>query len=205
MLSRRDTAEQTAPTGADRQATEGARLQTIVVATDGSPSSRDAIAFAVELAAEHGADVHFVHVVPTLDLVPPFALGDVGLAFAHEPTRHDYDLLADAATYASERGVAATTSLLGGSTSAEVVAYAEEHNADMIIVGSRGHGAASSALLGSVSLGVLAASRRPVLIIHGTSPFRSWRANFSRWSMRRSGPRTRDPVGLHARAETGVA
>jgi nucleotide-binding universal stress UspA family protein len=51
------------------------------------------------------------------------------------------------------------------------VAYADSREVDMIVVGSRGRGAIASALLGSVSRGVLRASKRPVLVAHGPTPF----------------------------------
>ena len=52
-----------------------------------------------------------------------------------------------------------------GDTVDEIVAYADSHDADLIIVGSRGRGALAGTLLGSVSRGVLRESRRPVLIV----------------------------------------
>ena len=42
-------------------------MKKILVATDGSPSSREAVEFGLELAEEHAADVTFLHVVPVLD------------------------------------------------------------------------------------------------------------------------------------------
>lgn len=167
MSSRSNAAPPSASGVREDQAPNGKSFQTILVATDGSPASQDAIALAVELATEHKSEVHFVHVVPTIDLAPPIAMGETGVAFPHEPTQRDYSLLDEAAAFAAVHGVAATTALLGGSAAAEIVAYGESRDVDVIIVGSRGHGAISSALVGSVSLRVLAASHRPVLIVRG--------------------------------------
>ena len=80
--------------------------KTVVVATDGSVPSQDAIGFAVELASEHSWQVVFVHVIPTIDVAPDFGFGDVGEAFPHEPTEHDHVLLKQAAGFATDRGVA---------------------------------------------------------------------------------------------------
>lgn len=167
VLSRTDLAPPSASGITEHKAPNARRFQTILVATDGSPASQDAIGFAVEFATEHRSEVHFVHVVPTLDLAPAIAIGEEGVAFPHEPTQRDYSLLEEAATFATDHGVAATTALLAGSAASEIVAYGESRDVDVIIVGSRGHGAISSALLGSVSLRVLAASNRPVLIVRG--------------------------------------
>lgn len=143
-------------------------MKRILVTTDGSPSSTEAVAFGVELASEHETELIFVHVVPTLDVVPPSGFG-IGGAFPHETSQRDHVLLEEAAAVASEHGVLSTTALLRGDTVDEIVAYADSHDVDLIIVGSRGHGAIVGALLGSVSRGVLAESKRPVLIVRAAT------------------------------------
>jgi len=44
---------------------------------------------------------------------------------------------------------------------------ADSKGADLIVVGSRGRGPVGSALLGSVSHGVVRQAKRPVLIVRG--------------------------------------
>lgn len=142
----------------------------ILVATDGSPPSAEAIEFGLELAAEHDAALIFVHVAPATDVLPMAASS--GMAggvprVPHEVTDHDRASLEDAEQTATEHGVRATTKLLVGNTVDEIVAYADNQAVDMIVVGSRGHGTLASTLLGSVSRGVLSESKRPVIIVRG--------------------------------------
>ena len=141
-------------------------MNKILVATDGSDSATEAVEFGVELAAEHDAELILVHVVPALDIIPGSGFG-IGGAFPHEPSLEDRQLLEDAAVRAEEHDVIATTVLLAGDTVDEIVAYADSHNVDLIVVGSRGHGTIANALLGSVSRGVLAESKRPVMVVRG--------------------------------------
>jgi nucleotide-binding universal stress UspA family protein len=147
-------------------------MKRILVATDGSEPASEAVAFGVELAAEHNAELVFVHVVPAVDLVPVMGF-NLGGAFPHEPSLEDRAPLEDAAAVAEEQGVVSTSMLLKGNTVDEIVTYADSQDVDLIVVGSRGHGAIASALLGSISRGVLSESKRPVLVVHGASPART--------------------------------
>jgi nucleotide-binding universal stress UspA family protein len=144
-------------------------MKKILIATDGSASSAEAIEFGVELAAEHEAKVIFLHVAPSLDVVPVAGFGMVGAVprVPHELDAFDRAPLEDAEQIAAREGVEASSKLLAGNAVDEIVAYADSQGVDMIVVGSRGHGALASALLGSVSRGVLSESKRPVAIIRG--------------------------------------
>jgi nucleotide-binding universal stress UspA family protein len=144
-------------------------MKKIVIATDGSPSARDAVEFGLELALEQDAEPVFVHVAPVLDVAPVSGVGYAPPgAWPHTVTEHDRAPLVEAAAIAAERGVTAKTELLAGNPADEIVAYADSIDADLIVVGSRGHGAVASALLGSVSRAVLREARRPVLVARGT-------------------------------------
>jgi nucleotide-binding universal stress UspA family protein len=90
-------------------------------------------------------------------------------AVEHHVTESDTGLLDDARARAEEAGVTAYTRLLRGEPADEIVAYADAVDADLIVVGSRGHGAVTSALLGSVSREILREARRPVLVVRGAA------------------------------------
>lgn len=141
-------------------------MEKMLIAVDGSPASDEAVEFELELAAEHEAAVIIVHVAPALDVLPVSTFGMTG-ALPHEPSDIDRAPLEEAAAVAAERAVPATTKLLTGDAVDEIVAYADSQAVDLIVVGSRGHGAIASALLGSVSRGILRESKRPVLVVRG--------------------------------------
>jgi len=141
-------------------------MKKIVIATDGSPSSQEAVSVGLELAAEQGAAVAFVHVLAADDYVVAGRLG-------HLPKPHRVDMdesevaLREAADAAEAGGVSYTLERISGNTVDEIVAVADSTDADLIVIGSRGRGPVTSTLLGSVSKGVLAESRRPILIVRG--------------------------------------
>jgi nucleotide-binding universal stress UspA family protein len=140
-------------------------MQKIVIATDGSPSAQEAVEFGLELAADEKAEPVFVHVVPAVEAV---GVGfGVAAAWPHDPTEADRQPLEEAAKLANAHGMLARTELLRGNPADEIVTYADDIDADLIVMGSRGHGAVANALLGSVSHGVLHHARRPVLIVRG--------------------------------------
>ena len=139
-------------------------MKKILIATDGSPSAREAVEFGLELAEEHAAEVTFVHVVPVLERGYAAGIG-VPAAIPHQIDEVDRRPVEDALGLAAEHGVDAKGELLAGIPADEIVAYADTIDADLIVLGSRGRGAIATALLGSVSRGVLHEARRPVLVV----------------------------------------
>ncbi len=144
---------------------EEATMKRILIATDGSPMSREAIRVGLELAVDQQAEVTFAHVVPAIE---PGPLGVAVPAVQQRRITHEDEApLREAERLASEQDVPATSELLQGDVVNELVALADSLDVDLIVVGSRGHGAITSALLGSVSRGVMREARRPVLVVRG--------------------------------------
>jgi nucleotide-binding universal stress UspA family protein len=142
-------------------------MKKILIATDGSDSAHEALEFGLDLAAKQDARVFVVHVAPAVDVMPYANFGYVGPSVPHEFDEHDRECLQEAAELAAEKGVDVETAVLKGRAADEIVTYADTIDADLIVVGSRGHGAIANAVIGSVSRGVLHESRRPVLIVRG--------------------------------------
>ena len=139
-------------------------MKRILIATDGSPAATEAVEYGVELAKHEDAYVIFVHVVHQTNLVPMNGFGLLA-SVPYEPTALDEQVLEDALAIAEREDVPGRTALLRGEPAPEIVRYADLVGADLIVIGSRGHGAVSTALWGSVSRGVLAAAKVPVLVV----------------------------------------
>jgi nucleotide-binding universal stress UspA family protein len=140
-------------------------MKRILIATDGSESAHQALEFGLELAEEQGAMPIVVHVAPAVEILPYASFAAPAPTVPHELDASDRTPLNEAAELAARRGLEIKTELLLGNPADEIVAFADTIEADLIVVGSRGHGAIASVLLGSVSRAVLHESRRPVLVV----------------------------------------
>jgi nucleotide-binding universal stress UspA family protein len=141
-------------------------MKRILIATEGSDAAAQALESGLELADEHGAQVWLLHVQPPNTLVIGSYLAPaVSRAPEHVPTPEEDEVLQHATAVAAEHGIAATPVERIGPAAEEIVALADQVDADLIVVGSRGLGALGRAVLGSTSRAVLAKSRRPVLVV----------------------------------------
>jgi nucleotide-binding universal stress UspA family protein len=142
-------------------------MSTIVVATDGSHAAASALDAAIELAHETGDRVCVITVWRALQgdfglAYPPSAVLDDILATERE---HAEETLREARERADAAGVEIETSLQTGDPPEQICAYADEVGARVIAVGSHGHGALMSLLVGSVSGAVISRANVPVLVV----------------------------------------
>ncbi|MGY1633493.1 universal stress protein [Geodermatophilus sp. SYSU D01186] len=133
----------------------------IAVGVDGSPSSEDALRWAAEQARLTGQELH--------------AVTAWGLPLPYDaPVTGEVDWSGDAAA-ALEKSLA---TVLGAADAPRVVRHVQEghpagvlvdaaRDADLLVVGSRGHGRLPGLLLGSVSQHVVAHATCPVVVVHG--------------------------------------
>lgn len=137
------------------------RLRRIGVAFDGSEPSLAALATGHALAAELGAELAVLRAFVS---VPVLSAGDVGYgALASAPERRDAARAQlDAAAAELGGDVPVTAQLVEGEAGA---ALAERSaGLDLLVVGSKGHGALGRVLLGSVSHHLMCEAACPVLV-----------------------------------------
>jgi nucleotide-binding universal stress UspA family protein len=133
----------------------------ILSAADGSPGAQLAVEEGVWLAKMLGAKVIFVAVArPPLPLLgDPYyqrALSaDLGSARA---------AIASAIPAAEERSVPYEAEVVVGVPAEAIRELARTRTVDLIVVGSRGRGAVTGAVLGSVSADIVHRADRPVLV-----------------------------------------
>lgn len=137
----------------------------ILVPYDGSEPANHAFELALELAKLYKANVMVVtcivihaHVNPVLNV----AFLDT-IKLQKEGAKKDLSKLE---SKVKEFGIPFQTDVLEAISITDVlVSYAESHNIDLIIMGSRGLGGFKKLLLGSVASGVIEHSKCPVLIV----------------------------------------
>jgi nucleotide-binding universal stress UspA family protein len=141
-------------------------MKEFLVAIDGSEGSDAAIDEALELAHEVGAHVTFAFVRRPASSLLGYPYYERLLSNELATAR---DTLAAAAGKARDIGIETASEILEGDPVDEILSVADNHAADLIVMGSRGRGALAGALLGSVSSGVVQHSGVPVLVAKGRS------------------------------------
>jgi nucleotide-binding universal stress UspA family protein len=136
----------------------------ILIATDFSEGSDEALAQAIDLGRETGATLELVHVlevgVEQFPYGPLFGPQETGGIVAYVDRE-----LSRRADRAQAAGLPCQTRMLEGTTHEEIVREARDSAADLIVIGTHGRRGLAHALLGSVAERVVQRASCPVLSV----------------------------------------
>lgn len=142
-------------------------LHRILVPTDFSKHSGNALTYAAAFAEKFGAELYLLHVVQDLALFIPEAVT------AAPPIAPSLEQLTAAVREALDRtvkdyplqGLTVHREVREGNPFYEIVRFAQENNIDLIIMGTHGHTGLVHVLLGSVAEKVVRKAPCPVLTV----------------------------------------
>lgn len=139
------------------------RPATVLVAFDDSPLATDALDYA--LAVFPDAEITVLNVSVPLD-----ATMSEGGVLDDEDVRGDTRerterIVREATDRADDRDAAVTTTTENSRPAETIVAYAESHDVDHVVMGSHGRSDLSRVLLGSVASNVVERSPVPVTVV----------------------------------------
>jgi nucleotide-binding universal stress UspA family protein len=135
--------------------------KTILLPTDGSEQSKKAEQKALRLAEQFDAKLHALHVIDTRYMSEP-ALSTMELV-TDEAEDHATKLLKGIVKAGQESDLDVTTRCCHGVPYEEILTYADEIDADLIVMGYRGH--THDTKMGSVVNRVLTDTDRQVLTV----------------------------------------
>ena len=143
----------------------------IVCAVDTSNPSLRMVQLAMELATRYTAELTLLTVVRLSDVAQP----ELAEYLQHEHNRDPPRLAIEEAArinqcllkdgIGAQGECAATCDVRAGDPATEIVAWAREHAADLIVVGHRGRNPLAKILLGSVARSVIESAPCPVLVV----------------------------------------
>ena len=147
------------------------QIRRILVATDFSKTSAKAVTGAIDLAKANRARLVILHAyVPFVPLVPEQYL-EAGAwdSIDTESRRWAERQLAMLADRAKKSGVRASSMMVTGDPSSQIVRVARSQRSDLIMVGTHGRRGFSRLFLGSVAERVIATAGCPVMTIRGAA------------------------------------
>jgi len=137
------------------------KIKKILVPLDGSANSFRGLDVAIQMARESHATVTGLYVV---GIVKP-RTNDPITSLEKILLGHAQKLMKKAKLKAAKKGILFFDKVSYGDDGKRIVEVAEKHNFDLVVIGSRGMGAAKELFLGSTSNYVLHKSKKPVLVV----------------------------------------
>ncbi len=146
-------------------------ISNILVATDGSKISQKAVKYSIELASQTGASITLLTVIDNSSLISQSMPAALSPSKVIEPIAHYLRRAAEkyierATKVCVKSKVSCEGVIRQGHPVEEILREAKKSKADMIVLGSQGKSTLESAVLGSVTYGVIHnTTKYPVLVI----------------------------------------
>ena len=142
----------------------------IIFATDFSEGARTALPWARQLCEKFDAELHCVTAVQELLVYTPMMTGaPVSFPSVEDLGRQAQTQLDDfIRDELRDLGNSVTASVLHGRPADEIVRYADEIGATMIVMATRGRGGVAHVVMGSTAEGVLRQAKCPVLTVRAS-------------------------------------
>ena len=144
-------------------------MKTIITALDFSDATKDVLAAAMLMAKLQDATLHIIHVLEPEPTYTAYGMTPEEFpaiqVFQNESQRRAEARLNDAVTTAKTLLKDVRAELIVGSPLHSIIDYAETQKADLIVIGTHGHGAVAALLIGSVAEGLVRKAICPTLVI----------------------------------------
>jgi len=145
------------------------RLNRILVAFDGSPHSKKALEWAIDLSHLAHGSIVVVYVSEPVHLTSLYGFEGGNVIMLPEVIKEfeekERKLLEEAKIYCENRAVNVKAELLQGNIAETIIKYAKSENVNLIIAGTKGHGALEELLMGSVTRNLVSLAHIPVLVV----------------------------------------
>ncbi|TAJ98257.1 MAG: universal stress protein [Candidatus Manganitrophaceae bacterium] len=139
------------------------QIMTILVPTDFSELSNEAVDYAFSMAKRVGAKMVFIHTLEWPDHPDEMTpMSDEGYAFMKDRSNA---LLHDLVEQAEKEGLEASAELADGVPFVEIIQAARKNKADLIVMGTHGRTGLSHLMMGSQAERVVRQSPCPVLTV----------------------------------------
>lgn len=139
----------------------------ILIPTDGSDATKPAVDMALDLAETHDATLHVLFIVDQPPSVSGTGEGFSGLDnLLDELEDEGHRATNEIADQARESDVETETAVRRGNPHDDILAYANERDIELIVMGTHGRTGVKRALLGSVTENVVRHAETPVLTVH---------------------------------------
>ncbi|MEI7910446.1 MAG: universal stress protein [Verrucomicrobiota bacterium] len=149
-------------------------MKTIVAAVDFSNATLGVLEMAGSLAKAYGAKLHLLHVIEQEPTYTAYGFTPdeypVLHEFQEEAKRRAARKLEDLLTTLAGDVPGTSVHLVEDSPLHGIMNYVKQTNADLVVLGSHGHGVVVSLLIGSVAEGMVRKAIVPTLIVPATSP-----------------------------------